>query len=550
MRIPLHTYIVHTIKKNIALGLLLCIVFCTTSIQPAYGQQVHQSATKVIPSTFTFTTSLSKNMTVYPDVMYLKYILDQDPRTAIASHPCISPVSDGYFDQATKDAVIRFQNLYRSEVLSPAGAKAATGIVGPYTRLKMNSLLRSPAYSGLIASSTPSAKPDQSQGLSQTASQFMSQVAQVSNTTTTDTRNNSAAPRILSINPTQPSICQQSITITGQNFSPTQNLLVGTLGTFVTTANTTATTSTSSIQSITLKLSDFTDYMFNQAIYAGNTREIKFTVMSNGQTSSDLVILRFTFPGEKRSSLAIDQISKLALDEGVSRINISGGTTMQNSDIRNRSLIRGLEQVDIQTFGKTSQGKLITEIGGDRALETLYQFIPTGQLTQSNPNVMNDIIPLAQRSNSSTNNESTKSNTESSGGGALSALAGIATGIGIAAGVNALFSSGASAVSAVSAIGTASIAGNFGGPLILNVPCTCSGSSLITVQDVRGYPLQLIFQPGVSILYAYGAGILRPGAHLLGDYIPAPIQCLVKSGGSCIPYGLPIGIVRQVGTSI
>ena len=140
MKIPTYTYISHTITKSIALGLLLSIAFFTASIQPAYAQQVNQQTNDLIPATFTFTKSLSKNMTMYPDVVYLKQLLNQDPRTAIATNPCISPIADGYFDQATKDAVIRFQNLYRGEVLSPAGARVATGVVGQYTRLKMNSL--------------------------------------------------------------------------------------------------------------------------------------------------------------------------------------------------------------------------------------------------------------------------------------------------------------------------------------------------------------------------------------------------------------------------
>ncbi|MDD4784286.1 MAG: peptidoglycan-binding domain-containing protein [Candidatus Pacebacteria bacterium] len=46
----------------------------------------------------------------------------------------------GYFGNLTKQAVIRFQNKFKSEVLTPAGLKYGTGYVGKYTLNKLNSL--------------------------------------------------------------------------------------------------------------------------------------------------------------------------------------------------------------------------------------------------------------------------------------------------------------------------------------------------------------------------------------------------------------------------
>ncbi|MCD5396325.1 MAG: ABC transporter substrate-binding protein [Candidatus Pacebacteria bacterium] len=44
----------------------------------------------------------------------------------------------GYFGKKTKEAVIRFQEKYREEILKPAGLKKGNGRVGPKTREKLN----------------------------------------------------------------------------------------------------------------------------------------------------------------------------------------------------------------------------------------------------------------------------------------------------------------------------------------------------------------------------------------------------------------------------
>lgn len=47
----------------------------------------------------------------------------------------------GFFGNLTRQAVVRFQEKYASEILVPSGLSGGTGFVGPATRKKMNELL-------------------------------------------------------------------------------------------------------------------------------------------------------------------------------------------------------------------------------------------------------------------------------------------------------------------------------------------------------------------------------------------------------------------------
>ena len=47
----------------------------------------------------------------------------------------------GLFGNLTQQAVIRFQEKYFDEILAPLGLSSGTGVAGPSTRAKINSLL-------------------------------------------------------------------------------------------------------------------------------------------------------------------------------------------------------------------------------------------------------------------------------------------------------------------------------------------------------------------------------------------------------------------------
>ena len=90
---------------------------------------------------------------------------------------------------------------------------------------------------------------------------------------------------------------------------------------------------------------------------------------------------------------------------------------------------------------------------------------------------------------------------------------------------------------------------NFGGRILTVIPCTCSGTLLVTVGPPK--PGVFVYVPGASFLYSFYQ-IYKPGSFVLGNYIPGGI-CLASAkkllGTKCIP--LPnMGTITQVGTSL
>ena len=117
--------------------------------------------------------ALSRNLRVGmsgEDVRVLQMLLNAEERTHLGNFgPGSLGMETTYFGEKTRDAVVRFQNLYKGEVLSPVGLASGSGFVGGYTRAKLSELcVPKKITAGSILRETTDSTPPATTGASST----------------------------------------------------------------------------------------------------------------------------------------------------------------------------------------------------------------------------------------------------------------------------------------------------------------------------------------------------------------------------------------------
>lgn len=124
-----------------------------SSLQTQLASMTGGTATSGVSYTFTSNLKMGSTGT---DVLNLQKVLNMSADTQVAVSGAGSPGNEtSYFGPATKAAVIKFQNKYASDILTPVGLSVGTGYVGASTRTKLNAMSTGSTTTGTTTGTTP-----------------------------------------------------------------------------------------------------------------------------------------------------------------------------------------------------------------------------------------------------------------------------------------------------------------------------------------------------------------------------------------------------------
>ena len=122
------------------------------------GQQMNGLPNR-IPQGFVFASDLAEG-TTSTEVKYLQIALNMDTATQVAVEGFGAPGNESsYFGNRTKAGLIRFQQKYASEILTPQGKTLATGVFDEFTKAKLNRILAGIPAGSPSAVASPSVSP-------------------------------------------------------------------------------------------------------------------------------------------------------------------------------------------------------------------------------------------------------------------------------------------------------------------------------------------------------------------------------------------------------
>ncbi|MES2409180.1 MAG: hypothetical protein V4509_02655 [Patescibacteria group bacterium] len=315
-------------------------------------------AASIIPQGFLFQQNIKMGATLVPDVSYLQNFLNQNSITRVAD---TGPGSDGeltnYFGQKTLDAVMRFQNLYSSEILIPAGITVPTGFFGENTRKKINALLSSTNVITAIQNTKQITTP-QSTAKKPALTSIFSEDSFDQGTTT------EGRPIISGLYPNLVYSDADEIHIYGYRFTNIDNVIYGTLGSIENLSSVNNT--------ITIRLKDFSQFDSASKYYSGTTTDIYIKVSNILGTSEEVAAVRYTFPN---------------IGNYDSQFNASSTASSNKSSNSNMNSLgmTDIGSVDKEVQGFGPDGTLIKLIGGESTFDTLYGYTPSGVIFGGGP---------------------------------------------------------------------------------------------------------------------------------------------------------------------